>query len=400
MTLHNRTASLILLALSPSLAFAQPWPRHTIDASSKGADGVRLTDVNGDGLLDIATGWEEGGVVRAYLHPGRGKEQAEWPAVTVGEVKSPEDAVFADLDADGAFDVVSSCEGKTRSLFVHWAPTASKDYLKADRWQTAALPIPQPKQMWMYALPLQLDGRHGIDLVVGSKGGNGSVGWLQAPDDPRDLAAWKWIPLQQAGWIMSLIAVDMDKDGDLDVLVSDRKGQRRGIYWLEYPGSAAAANRTPWQRHNVGGANREIMFLSLADLDHDQRDDIIAIDRTAIVWFRSGADGWAEHTVPLPAGVGTGKSAAVADIDADGHRDIVFSCENATGPLSGMRWLSWNDSPLGTDWTSHEIGGPLGIKYDRVVLHDIDGDGDPDVLCCEERDQLGVFWYENVIANK
>ena len=36
------------------------WTRHTIDNSSRGADGVRFLDVNGDGLEDIATGWEEG----------------------------------------------------------------------------------------------------------------------------------------------------------------------------------------------------------------------------------------------------------------------------------------------------------------------------------------------------
>ena len=31
---------------------------------------TRLFDVNGDGLLDIATPWEQGGEIRLYLHPG------------------------------------------------------------------------------------------------------------------------------------------------------------------------------------------------------------------------------------------------------------------------------------------------------------------------------------------
>ncbi len=34
-----------------------PWKYHVIDAGL-GADGARLHDVNGDHLLDIATGWE------------------------------------------------------------------------------------------------------------------------------------------------------------------------------------------------------------------------------------------------------------------------------------------------------------------------------------------------------
>ena len=64
----------VLILISSSLAHAEgPWARHTIDDSSKGADGIRLADINGDGLPDIATGWEEGGIVRAYLHPGKAK---------------------------------------------------------------------------------------------------------------------------------------------------------------------------------------------------------------------------------------------------------------------------------------------------------------------------------------
>jgi len=30
-----------------------------------------------------------------------------------------------------------------------------------------------------------------------------------------------------------------------------------------------------------------------------------------------------------------------------------------------------------------------------VQLVDIDGDGDRDLLTCEERDNLGVIWYEH-----
>jgi hypothetical protein len=280
-------------------------------------------------------------------------------------------------------------------MFVHWAPEAPGDYLNADRWTTEAIPITTGQEAWMYALPKQVDGVHATDVIAGSKGGNASVGWLQAPEDARDLKGWRWHKLQEAGWIMSLIAADMDGDGDDDVLVSDRKGGKRGVYWLEYPGAAAAPKGAEWRRHDIGGADREIMFLARADLDQDGREDVIAIDQGAVVWFRADAEGWSEHVIPLPDGVGTGKSAAMGDVDGDGRNDVVFSCENAKGDLSGMRWMSWTESPFAGPWLSHEIGGPEGWKYDRVVLHDVDGDGDLDVMCCEERDQLGVFWYEN-----
>ena len=374
---------LLLLLISVTVAAAgDPWPRHTIDDSSRGADGVRLADVNGDGLMDIATGWEEGGVVRAYLHPGLDKAKAKWPATTVGKVKSPEDAVFADLDGDGVYEVISSCEGKTRSTFVHWPP--AKD---GEGWRTEAFPATKDKQQWMYALPMDIDGENGVDLILSSKGKGASVGWLQSPQDPRDLAAWRWHKLQDAGWIMSLIAADMDGDGDDDVLVSDRRGAKRGVYWLERPG---------WERHDIGGSDREIKFISRGDVDGDGRADVVASEKSSLIWYRSKVDGWEEHIIPLPKGVGGGKSTAICDVDGDGDNDIVFSCEGAAGALSGMRWLSRNDDG---GWADHEVAGEPGHKYDRVVPYDVDQDGDLDMLCCEERDGLGVFWYENTLKS-
>lgn len=395
----SRLAVLSVLAVSSCFA-EKPWKLHTIDNTSQGADGVRLADVNGDGLLDIATGWEEGGVVRAYLHPGRGKEQAKWPIVTVGKVSSAEDAVFVDLDEDGAVDVVSSCEGGTRSLFAHWAPRNGKSYLDESQWKTQAFPAAEKKQHWMYALPMQLDGQHGKDLIVASKGKGGSVSLLQAPENPRDVSAWTLHRLEDAGWIMSLIASDMNGDGLSDVLISDRRGSKRGIYWLQNPGPEKVRAGAEWQRHNIGGGNREIMFISQGDLDQDGQLDVMAMDRRSCIWYRRTTEGWSEHVIPLPAGVGSGKSAAIADVDGDGKNDVVFSCEGATRPRSGIRWLSWEKSPSKGPWKDHEISGEPGVKYDRIELTDIDGDGDLDLLTCEERDGLGVFWHENPFGKK
>jgi len=75
------------------------------------------------------------------------------------------------------------------------------------------------------------------------------------------------------------------------------------------------------------------------------------------------------------------------------REELVFSCESAAEPLSGMRWLSHD----GDKWIDHEIAGGSGLKYDRVVPYDVDADGDLDMLCCEERDGLGIFWYENTL---
>ena len=40
-------------------------------------------------------------------------------------------------------------------------------------------------------------------------------------------------------------------------------------------------------------------------------------------------------------------------------------------------------------------GDSRGVKFDLIQLLDLDQDGDLDLLTCEERDNLGVIWYEN-----
>jgi len=375
-----------------------PWNLHIIDGSSRGADGVRLADVNGDGLMDITTGWEEGGLTKVYLHPGHAQAKENWPSVIVGKTPKVEDAVFADLDGDGAIDVVSSCEGKEKTVYFHWAPPEPENYLKSECWTREPLAASQKKQMWMYAEPVQLDGKNGIDLVVGAKGQKGTqLGWFESPADPRVSKDWKWHPMDKTGWIMSIVAEDMDGDGDSDILITDRKGKRRACRWLENPGPGAAQTQ-PWPSHLVGGAGREIMFLVLADYDGDGLKDVLTCAKEKeVLWFRrldKTGKAWEEKGILYPENTGRAKAVAVGDINLDGKMDLVVDCESANPPLSGMVWMSGADSR----W--HEVSGPDGIKYDRIELIDLDGDGDLDALTCEERHNkggLGMFWYENPV---
>lgn len=38
---------------------------------------------------------------------------------------------------------------------------------------------------------------------------------------------------------------------------------------------------------------------------------------------------------------------------------------------------------------------PLELKYDRIEMIGVDSEGKLELISCEERDQLDVFWYEN-----
>ena len=358
---------------------------HVIDGSSKGADGIELADINGDGLPDITTGWEEGGRTMVYLNPGFQKSKQPWPSVMVGKTTDAEDAVFADLDGDGNMDVITATEGITKKLFVHWGPPKDK-LLDPDPWRTEVLPASDGMMRWMFCIPAQIDGKNGIDLIAGGKQENGQVGWFESPTNPQNLKDWKWHSITPAKWTMSLVALDMDKDGDVDILMTDRYGSLQGVHWLENAGNGT------WVNHPIG-AKREMMFLDSADLNNDGLPDIAAIsawDGLFLFYRKPGEPPeWQHHRIVFPEHIGMGKGIGIGDINRDGKNDLVLSFEQATGDKSGLVWLS------GPDWKRHEISGTAGTKYDVVKLVDLDGDGDLDVISTEEIDNLGVIWFEN-----
>ena len=363
-----------------------PWQRHTIDDSSKGADGVRLADANGDGLMDIVTGWEEGGVVRLYLNPGSKKSKDKWPAVTVGKVNNVEDAVMVDLDGDGAMDVVSSCEGKTKTMYVHWGPKDKAKLLEEGSWVTEPIPATAGLQQWMYCLPKDVDQKNGIDLVVGSKNKDAAVGWLESPENPRDLKAYQYHKICDAGWIMSL---EIDVYGR--VIVTDRKGPTRGFFSLLY-------DKGEWHRFETGLEPAEYMF---ADVLKGQGSDWVAATRDGVIkryehLLICRTFGTRLTEIPNPFGTKRGKAVAGGPIDTDRHQDLVVSFNTQTQKdKPGVAWIKVLPDKDPKDWPAYDISGLEGKKFDRLELIDLDGDGDLDVLTCEEVDNLGVIWYEN-----
>ena len=105
-----------------------PWNGYEIDGRTGGPDGVKVYDVNYDGLYDVVSGFEGASRSRVYINPGKDKCKENWPVVEVGHARHVEDALLTDLDGDGAVDVVSSCEVDAFMLNIHWAPKDPAKY--------------------------------------------------------------------------------------------------------------------------------------------------------------------------------------------------------------------------------------------------------------------------------
>jgi hypothetical protein len=119
--------------------------------------------------------------------------------------------------------------------------------------------------MWMLAATIELGsiqlGHHQQALAIGSKRNSGSIKLLiPANTGASDLSAWTVMKLRDAGWIMSLMAIDMDHDGNEDLVFSDRKGANRGVGWLEQPDNP---KNESWTEHSIGASEYEPMLSTL-----------------------------------------------------------------------------------------------------------------------------------------
>jgi hypothetical protein len=414
MTMRVATALALAGAASCVAAPLQglPWTRHEIDNSLRGADGVRLADANGDGLLDVVTSWEQSGKVRVYINPGQCGARDPWLHVTVGVVESPEDAIIVDLDGDGAMDVVTSTEEGSRTMFVHWAPSDPAEYLNAGAWTTAEFPNP-PACAWMVGVPAQIDNQDGVDLVIASRQPDVApyitqIGWLRCPPgDRRNLDAWTYHTTGFVYWAMSVFVRDMNYDGLPDIVLTDRHGWAQSVRWFRHPGYDHVQLTGVWNMRIIGNLGEQCMLMDVEDIDGDGLDDIaVPVHPNKIYWHERldlTAEKWEEHRVEYPSDVGKTKSLEIADVDGDGHADLVLSCSNAADPLRGVVWLRNPGNPTQLVWDSFDVSGPEGVKFDLTPLIDLDGDGDLDIISTDENDNaagpaLGIVWFENPSA--
>jgi hypothetical protein len=93
----------------------------------------------------------------------------------------------------------------------------------------------------------------------------------------------------------------------------------------------------------------------------------------------------------MPANAGGAKAVKAADLDGDGRKEIIFTCESAKPDGIGVGYLKL----IQGKWIAHDVSGGEGVKFDLAEVFDVDGDGDLDIITCEETANLGLFWYEN-----
>lgn len=172
---------------------------------------------------------------------------------------------------------------------------------------------------------------------------------------------------------------DVDGDGDADVLAG---GYLADTYtWYRQEGGGA------FTRFAIDNAADGAHSIITIDLDGDGDADLLTADQDAgaINWYEN--DSMENFSRRLIDNTATGaKRAAAADLDGDGDNDIL-----AASKLDNT--IAWFRNDGGGMFIQQFID--LEAEGARTVIPvDVDGDGDPDALAASRADDT-IAWYEN-----
>ena len=228
----------------------------------------------------------------------------------------------------------------------------------------------------VYAVDLDSDG----DMDVLSANYNyEKVVWYENDGEENFTAHSLPLPTWEMQGIISVYAEDIDSDGDMDVLSASIHGGKVG--WHENDG------RENFTFHYITTSAREVYDAYASDLDSDGDIDVLSANYgdNKIVWYEN--DGRENFTAHVISNLALGaRDVHATDLDMDGDMDVLSASKNDNK-------IAWYENDGEGNFATRIITTNASDAR-SVYTIDLDSDGDVDVLSASSNDNK-IAWYEN-----
>ena len=406
------------------------WREHLIDDSTisgfelSGSDGFVLGDVDGDGWEDIVSVHESDssydlnpdGHVRIAFGSA---DPDRWTNITIAEGRdaaAPEDAALADVNGDGHLDVVVAAE-LSHLLYLQ----NPGDGARTVPWPRLVLPMTRNRGSYIRVFMADLNGDGRVEVLAPNKGAQSPTRADFEKLNPVSVFRHSGSPLREESWTEQVLGnysvpqnaqpVDLDGDGDLDIIVGSR-GERRLVLFENVSGGAAKTDEIVLREHRVevAGAQPGGFNLDFADFNGDGRLDVVSASGQDLFWLeqpRRWDAEWTAHRIGTFA-PDSMTGFGIADINGDGRVDVLAGSysrgpreqDGAVTVNDALGRIGWFEQPLDLqdEWQRYDISRRKRGMFDKFITRDLDRDGDLDFIGTRGNSAPydGVFWLEQV----
>jgi hypothetical protein len=289
-----------------------------------------IADLNRDGKPDVVIIENQHGDVLWYKNSGTPAKDAGWQRFTIAKTAAPGayDVAVADFDGDGDLDVAIST-WRLSNKFVWFENPGDPE---KQSWKMHVIEEKVGETRTMRVGDFNGDGKPDL---LGTARDTNLVLWYENPGDPRK-QPWKSHVIDaQSLQPCHGMPVDLDGDGDLDVVMAlgmilNKGDNTRQIVWYENAGKPAKG--TEWQKHVIA-SNFDFAFEAIAvDLNGDGKLDVAATSWATpngrVVWFENPGDPRGQWTLhPLKSNWPRANQIIAADLNGDKRPDLVAGAE-------------------------------------------------------------------------
>jgi hypothetical protein len=286
----------------------------------------------------------------------------------------------ADIDGDGKIDILSA--SNTLNRIAWYKNNGDGTFGTQQTITTAAIRARS-------VTTADLDGDGDLDVISASLEDN-RVAWYENTNGSGTLGGQQTISIQATG-AESVVAADMDGDGDMDILSASRYNNRITLYRNQNNGQGLGKTTFAVIDISSGTETSGAVNVTTADLDGDGDLDILSASflDNKIAWYRNNLnDGqFFGPQLTITTGALGAEGISAADLDGDGDMDVLSASAND----DRIAWYK-NDG-TGVFSVQQDITTSADGAYD-VTTADMDGDGDMDVLSASANDDR-IAWYKN-----